>query len=157
MVACFILFFTISSPVGIYIACIFGTMLYQSYFIPFWSWRTATLKGSTGAAFALAFQNCVGQVGGVIGPQLFQEKWAYNRYKNSFAIAASTIMAAFFTNMWTWWLTANTELDVLRVARLRQRARKEDGKVFSGEDVKIFEERKFYSGFSKKAEAGSPV
>lgn len=33
---CFILFFTISNNVGIYIACIFGNMFYSVYFIPVW-------------------------------------------------------------------------------------------------------------------------
>ncbi|KAJ9367563.1 hypothetical protein DTO282F9_3381 [Paecilomyces variotii] len=149
MVVCFVLFFTISSPAGIYVACILGTMFYSMYFIPFWAWRSTTLKGSTGAAFALGFQNCVGQIGGVIGPQLFQEKWAYNRYKNSFAIAGSSIIAAFFANLWTWWLTRNLEWDVRRIARLRHKAQKE-GKVFAGDDIKVLEERQFYSGIRRK-------
>ncbi|KAL1885674.1 hypothetical protein Plec18167_001169 [Paecilomyces lecythidis] len=149
MVICFVLFFTISSPAGIYVACILGTMFYSMYFIPFWAWRSTTLKGSTGAAFALGFQNCVGQVGGVIGPQLFQEKWAYNRYKNSFAIAGSSIIAAFFANLWTWWLTRNLEWDVRRIARLRNKAQKE-GRVFAEDDIKVLEERQFYSGIKRK-------
>ncbi|RAO68140.1 uncharacterized protein BHQ10_004152 [Talaromyces amestolkiae] len=146
MVVCFVLFFTISNRVGIYIACILGTMFYQSYFIPFWAWRSSTLKGSTGAAFTLGLQNCVGQVGGVIGPQLFQSKWAYNGYKNSFAIAAAAIIAAFFANILTWWLTRNVEMDVVRIARLKRQARKE-GKVFADDDVQVFEQRKYKSVF----------
>ncbi|KAJ9302127.1 hypothetical protein DTO271G3_993 [Paecilomyces variotii] len=149
MVVCFVLFFTISSPSGIYVACILGTMFYSMYFIPFWAWRSTTLKGSTGAAFALGFQNCVGQIGGVIGPQLFQEKWAYNRYKNSFAIAGSSIIAAFFANLWTWWITRNLEWDVRRIARLRNKAQKE-GRVFAEDDIKVLEERQFYSGIRRK-------
>jgi len=145
-IVCFILFFTISNPVGIYIACILGTAFTQTYFIPFWAWRSSTLKGSTGAAFTLGFQNCVGQVGGVVGPQIFLEKWAYNRYKNSFAIAASAVIAAAFSNLLTWWLTRNVELDVLRIARLRRQAQKE-GRIFSEDDVHVFEERDYGSFF----------
>ena len=37
MTICFILFFTISNRVGIYVACILGTMFYSVYFIPFWA------------------------------------------------------------------------------------------------------------------------
>jgi hypothetical protein len=106
------------------------------------------LKGSTGAAFTLGLQNCVGQVGGIIGPQLFQQKWAYNRYKNSFAIAAAAVITALFTNLWTWWLTRNTEYDVLRILRLRREAEKE-GRIFAEDDVRIFQERKFYSGLKR--------
>ncbi|KAL1981031.1 hypothetical protein VTN96DRAFT_3140 [Rasamsonia emersonii] len=151
MVVCFVLFFTISSPGGIYAACVLGTLFYQTYFVPFWSWRSATLKGTTGTAFTLGLQNCVGQVGGVIGPQLFVSKWAYNRYKNSFAIAGSAIIAAFFTNLWTWWLTRNTEYDVMRVARLRRKARRE-GRIYAEDDVRVFKERQFYSGVLKRKE-----
>ena len=144
MIICFVLFFTVSARGGIYVACIFGTMFYQMYFIPFWAWRSSTLKGSTGAAFTLGFQNCVGQVGGVVAPQIFLQKWAHNRYKNSFAIAASAIIAAGFSNMLTWWLTRNVELDVLRIAQLRRKAKKE-GRVFSEDDVNVFEERDYQS------------
>lgn len=99
MVICFVLFFTITSRIGIYIACILGTMFTSTYFIPFWAWRSATLSGSTGAAFTLGFQNAIGQVGTVTAPQLFQQKWAYDGYKQSFAIAAAGTVAAFFANL----------------------------------------------------------
>ncbi|EHK97616.1 putative tartrate transporter [Glarea lozoyensis 74030] len=60
---------------AVYISVVFGTMFYSVYFIPFWAWRSSTLEGTTGTAFTLAFQSCVGQVGGVIGPQLFQSNY----------------------------------------------------------------------------------
>lgn len=149
MVVCFVLFFTLSSRIGLYIACILGTMFTQSYFIPFWSWRSATLSGSTGTAFTLGLQNALGQVGTVTAPQLFQQKWAYNGYKQSFAIAAAGTVAAFFANLMTWWLTRNTEYDVMRVRRLIRRAKKE-GKVFHGDDIKVTGERKFFKGLRKR-------
>ncbi|KAK7744803.1 hypothetical protein SLS62_010036 [Diatrype stigma] len=152
MVICFVLFFTLTSKIGIYIACVLGTMFTSVYFIPFWAWRSATLRGSTGAAFTLGFQNAIGQVGTVTAPQLFQQKWAYDGYKQSFAIAAAGTVAAFFANLWTWWLTRNTEYDVMRVRRLIRRAKKE-GKVFNGDDVKIFEQRRFFGGLRKRTEA----
>ncbi|EXJ80493.1 hypothetical protein A1O1_08638 [Capronia coronata CBS 617.96] len=119
-----------------YIACIFGTMFYSVYFIPFWAWRSASLKGSTGAAFTLAFQSCIGQVGGVVGPQLFQSKYAHNGYKTSFAICAGTIGASWLANCWTWYLTRKNENDIQKVRKLRIKANKEGG-VFTGEDVKL--------------------
>lgn len=139
MVICFVLFFTLTSRVGLYVACILGTMFTQSYFIPFWSWRSATLRGSTGAAFSLGLQNAVGQVGTVTAPQLFQQRWASNGYRQSFAIAAGGTVAAFFANLGTWWLTRRSEREVMRVRRLIRQAGKE-GKVFHGDDVKVFEE-----------------
>lgn len=111
--------------------------------------RSATLKGSTGTAFTLAFQSCIGQVGGVIGPQLFQERFAHNGYKTSFAICTAAIAASWVANVWTWYLTRNTERDVLRVRRLRIEAEKE-GHVFASDDVKIYEERQFYNSLGQK-------
>jgi nitrate/nitrite transporter NarK len=110
--------------------------------------RSSTLKGTTGTAFTLAFQSCVGQVGGVIGPQLFRSRFAHNGYKTSFAICASVIGAGLLANLWTWWLTRNVEWDVRRIRRLRIKAEKE-GRVFAEDDVRVYEERNFYEGFRK--------
>ncbi|KAJ9150378.1 High-affinity nicotinic acid transporter [Pleurostoma richardsiae] len=148
MVVCFVLFFTIHNHVGIYISCILGQLFYQSYFIPFWAWRSATLVGTTGTALTYGVQSGIAQLGGVVGPQLFQSKWAHNGYKNSFAIAAACIIAAWVANTWTWYLTRNTEYDVLRVRRLVLKARKE-GRTLFEDDIKVFQERKFYDGLRR--------
>jgi hypothetical protein len=141
-------------------------MCYSAYFVAFWpckfiqsfpenaetdtsTGRSSTLAGTTGTAFTLAFQSSVGQVGGVIGPQLFQEKWAYNGYKTSFGICAAAIIASWACNLWTWWLTRNIEWDVLRVRRLRIQAEKA-GEVLSNDDVRYFDERQFYGGLHKR-------
>ncbi|KAK2054866.1 high-affinity nicotinic acid transporter [Colletotrichum caudatum] len=149
MVVCFVLFFTITDRHGIYISCILGTLFYQSYFIPFWAWRSATLSGSTGTAFTLGLQSGIAQLGGVVGPQLFQSRFAYNGYKTSFAIAAATTMASFLANLWTWWLTRNTEYDVMRVRRKILKARRV-GKVNFDDDIRVFEERRFYDGLKRR-------
>ncbi|KAH7395549.1 MFS transporter [Cadophora sp. MPI-SDFR-AT-0126] len=137
---------------AVYIACVFGTMFYSVYFIPFWAWRSSTLTGTTGTAFTLAFQSCVGQVGGVIGPQLFQSRYAHNGYKVPFAICAAAIGAGWLANIWTWWLTRNVEWDVRRIRRLRIKSERK-GEVFADDDVKVFEERKVFGrGFVKREE-----
>ncbi|CAG8977545.1 hypothetical protein HYALB_00012351 [Hymenoscyphus albidus] len=145
----FIILASTTERVPVYIAVVFGTMFYSVFFIPFWAWRSSTLTGTTGTAFTLAFQSCVGQVGGVVGPQLFQEKYAYNGYKVPFAICAAAIGLSGVTSAWTWFLTRNVEWDVLRVRRLRIKAERE-GCVFTGDDVRVFEERVFYDGLGKK-------
>ncbi|KAI9829510.1 MAG: hypothetical protein M1819_006330 [Sarea resinae] len=136
MVVSFALFLSVTSPGAIYAACILGTMFYSVYFIPFWAWRSATLVGTTGTAFTLAFQSCVGQVGGVVGPQLFRQRYAHNGYKVSFGICTGAIGAGLLANLWTWWLTWRSERDIRRVRRLRIEAKKE-GKVFAGGDVEV--------------------
>ncbi|KAF2086018.1 MFS transporter [Saccharata proteae CBS 121410] len=128
MLVCFILLATLTNKAAIYIACTLGTVFYAVWFIPFWAWRSATLTGSTGAAFGLAFQNCVGQVGGVIGPQLFQDQFAPS-YKVPFAICAAMVGAACLTSLWTWWLTKELESGIRTERRARLRAEKE-GEAF---------------------------
>ncbi|PGH14306.1 hypothetical protein AJ79_03128 [Helicocarpus griseus UAMH5409] len=145
----FIVLATTSTKAGIYIACVLGTMFYSVYFIPFWAWRSSSLKGTTGTAFTLAFQSCVGQAGGVIAPQLFLEKFAHNGYRTPFAICAAAIGVACLTNLWTWWLTRNIEWDVRRVRRLRI-AEEKRGRIFAGDDVRVFEERVFYEGMERR-------
>ncbi|KAL4802446.1 major facilitator superfamily domain-containing protein [Aspergillus unguis] len=148
MLLFFILLATLDNKVGIYIACTLGTMFYAVYFIPFWAWRSSSLKGMTGSAFTLAFQSCVGQVGGVIGPQLFQSQFASNGYKTPFAICAGVIGASCLANLWTWWLTRNIEYDVLRVRRLRIKEQRQ-GRVYAGEDVRVYAEREYYQGVGR--------
>lgn len=116
--------------------------------------RSSTLAGTTGTAFTLAFQSCVGQVGGVIGPQLFQSRYAHNGYKVPFAICAAAIGAGWVANAWTWWLTRNIEWDVRRIRRLRIKAEK-GGKMFAEDDIKVFEERKFYKKGLTKMPSGT--
>ncbi|KAB8231253.1 major facilitator superfamily domain-containing protein [Aspergillus alliaceus] len=149
MLLFFILLTVLKSRVGIYISCVLGNMFYAVYFIPFWAWRTSSLKGTTGAAFTLAFQSCVGQIGGVIGPQLFQSRFAYNGYKTPFAICAGVVGAACLANLWTWWLTRNVEWDVRRIRRLRIKEEKQ-GRIYADDDVRVYQERLFYEGVTKK-------
>ncbi|KAH8661599.1 permease of the major facilitator superfamily [Tricladium varicosporioides] len=144
----FIILASTRDKYAVYVSVVFGTMFYSVYFIPFWAWRSATLEGTTGTAFTLAFQSCVGQVGGVIGPQLFQSKYAHNGYKVPFAICAAAIGLGGVASAWTWWLTRNVEWDVRRIRRLRIKAER-NGEVFASDDVKVFEERKFYAGLKK--------
>lgn len=156
MICAFVFFILLAIPgisnAAVYVSVVLGTTFYSVYFIPFWAWRTSSLKGTTGTAFSLGFQNCVGQVGGVIAPQLFQAKYKYNGYKTSFAVCAGAMGLGLLANCWTWYVTRDLEWDVRRVRRLRRKAEKE-GKVFAGDDVKVYHERSFYKGFAKKGDA----
>lgn len=67
------------STSGIYTACVLSTALYNTFFVPFWAWRSATLIGSTGSAFTVALQTTLAQVGGIIAPQVFQSNLSMRR------------------------------------------------------------------------------
>ncbi|KAJ4260420.1 hypothetical protein NW762_007159 [Fusarium torreyae] len=121
---------------GTYTACVLGNAFYFVFFVPFWAWRSATLIGTTGTAFTLALQTSVAQVGGIIAPQVFQSKYAYNGYKTSFIICAVCVAIAALFNAWLWFLTRDVETDIMKVRRSRIRSERE-GKVFAGEDVRV--------------------
>ncbi|SPO01719.1 related to permeases of the major facilitator superfamily [Cephalotrichum gorgonifer] len=129
----YILFFSLSDLGGLYAACVLSQFFANCYYVSYWSWRTATMSGSNGAAFAIGLQSSVAQLGAVVGPQLFASKWVHNRYRNRFIIGFVIIFAALLTNLWTWWLTRKIERRVVTVRREILVARKE-GRVYTGED-----------------------
>lgn len=126
------MFFTITARGGVYAACVLSQFFVNSYYVPYWSWRTATLTGSTGAAFAIGLQSSIAQLGSVVGPQMFQSKWAHNRYRNSFIIGFCMVLACLASNLWTWWLTRDIERQVLKARRATLKARRE-GRAYTGE------------------------
>ncbi|KAJ0364977.1 hypothetical protein COL26b_012287 [Colletotrichum chrysophilum] len=96
------------------------------------------MAGSTGASFAIGLQSSVAQ----LGPQFFQSKWAYNRYRNSFFIGFAITLAALATNLWTWWLTRRIEQRVVEVRKDTLRARRE-GRAYDGRiDIDIMDSKK---------------
>ena len=141
-IICFILFFTISSRGGIYAACVLSQFFMASYYVPYWSWRTSVMSGATGASFAVGLQSSIAQLGSTVGPQIFQSKWAYNRYRNSFIIGMCFALGALATNLWTWWLTKNIEKKVVQVRKSTLRGRAE-GKAYNGlEDIDVLGDEK---------------
>ncbi|EXJ77436.1 hypothetical protein A1O3_09662 [Capronia epimyces CBS 606.96] len=139
----FILLLSLTNRIGIYIALIFGYGFYFMFFIPFWAWRSSTLRGSTGTAFSLALQSGIAQLGGIVSPQIFQSRYAHNRYKVPFGVCAGIVCLGFVANSFSWYLTRNVEYDVRRIHRLKLKAKKE-GKLYVQDDIKVFEERQFY-------------
>ncbi|KAF4842427.1 MFS transporter prlL [Colletotrichum siamense] len=144
-IVCFILFFSVSGKAGLYAACILSQFFSSSYYVPYWSWRTSIMAGSTGASFAIGLQSSVAQLGAAIGPQFFQSKWAHNRYRNSFFIGFGITLAALLTNTWTWWLTKRIERRVVEIRRDTLRARRE-GRAYEGRiDIDVEEDKKIKS------------
>ncbi|KAL4879179.1 major facilitator superfamily domain-containing protein [Aspergillus karnatakaensis] len=133
-------FLASGAPGAVYTACVLGSMFGACLAVPFWAWRTASLRGSTGTAVAMGLQSGVGQVGGVIGPQIFRERFAAGGYRVSYAICVGALGGCFLFNCVNWWLTWELEGDVRRVRRERIRAGRA-GRMFTGEDVAVFDQR----------------
>jgi hypothetical protein len=89
-------------------------------------------------------QSGVGQLGGVIGPQIFLSKYAKDGYKVSYAVCTATIAAGPFGCCLCWYLTHNLEWDIQRVRQERNKANQE-GKRHLKDDIRVYEERKVYS------------
>ena len=128
------------TPGATYASLVLGTAFYFVYFVPFWAWRSASLIGTTGTAFTLALQTAIAQIGGIIAPQVFNAKYAKDKYKTSFIICTACIAGAMITGATLWYMTARVEDDVHKVRRQRIAAER-DGKVWAGEDVRVFKNR----------------
>ncbi|KAH8881405.1 retrograde regulation protein 2 [Thozetella sp. PMI_491] len=132
-VAVFAIFISTNSKGAIYFACVTGSALSNSFAIPFWSWRSSSLKGTTGTAFAFGLQSGIGQLGGVIGPQIFQSKYGPT-YRVPYSVCTACIAGGFFGCWLCYYLTASLEKDVRRVQLNRIKASKE-GKLYAGDDI----------------------
>ncbi len=151
-IATYSIFLATEKRGAIYAACVLGTMFGGCLAIPFWSWRTSSLVGTTGTAFALGLQSGIGQVGGVIGPQIFRSKYAAGGYKVSYGVCTGALVGCFLANCLNWYLTRNLEWDVRRIHRERIKAQKE-GRLFTEDEVKVFHERQ---RFTKTLKAQNP-
>jgi hypothetical protein len=87
-------------------------------YIMMWPWRVQTINGATGSAFAIAFANSYGQIGGAVGAQLFNSRFA-PRYETSFTIAMGFVGIAIIVASITWYFTSNVDVEMRRERRAR--------------------------------------
>ncbi|CAK7198065.1 hypothetical protein SEUCBS139899_000723 [Sporothrix eucalyptigena] len=125
---------------AIYAAGILGSATSNIFAIPFWSWRSSSLRGTTGTAFAYGLQSGIGQLGGVIGPQIFVSKYAADGYRVPYAVCTACIAGGFIGCLVCWYLTYDLENEVLRVRRAKNAARLEK-RVYAGDDINYAADR----------------
>lgn len=99
-----------------------------------WPWRVQTTSRATGSAFAIGFVNSYGQIGGAIGPQIFQSKYAPH-YTTSFAIAMAVLGGCIVVTCVTWWVTRETERQTRMIKKLRVKAAKRGESVLDDVDA----------------------
>ena len=97
----------------------------QHRYIMMWPWRVQTINGATGSAFAIAFANSYGQIGGAVGAQLFNSRFA-PRYETSFAIAMGFVGIAIIVASITWYFTGKVDIEMRRERRARIAASKQE-------------------------------
>ena len=81
--------------------------------------RSSSVRGSTGAAFAIALQTSIAQVGGIVSPQMFRSQFKHNGYKVPFGICVGTILLSAFTNGLNWYLTKDIERELHQASRMK--------------------------------------
>ncbi|KAL4790916.1 major facilitator superfamily domain-containing protein [Aspergillus venezuelensis] len=107
---------------AIYTACVLGSMFSACLAIPFWAWRTSTLRATIGTAFAMGLYSGVGQLRGVIGPQIFRSNFAADGYRVSYAICVGALGGCFLFN-----------------------CAEKEGRLYTEDEVKFFDERRSFS------------
>ncbi|RSH84130.1 uncharacterized protein EHS24_005633 [Apiotrichum porosum] len=116
------------SKPGLYVLIIFAQAAGALIFAPLLPLRAQSLRGSSSAAFAFAFQNSCGQIPGLYTAQFFQSKYA-PRYAVPFGICIAFTGAVFIANAWIWYWQYDLEKETRRVARARRAAGKSEGVV----------------------------
>ncbi|KAJ4401495.1 hypothetical protein N0V91_007929 [Didymella pomorum] len=111
---------------GVFAATLIGNGVTSAWFPMMWPWRVQTVRGATGSSFSIGFVNSYGQIGGAIGPHLFNSRFAPH-YGVSFGIAMGFVSACILTSLSTWFFTRRTEQDTrrLKIARVEAQTRGE--------------------------------
>lgn len=99
-----------------------------------WPWRIQMIEGATGSAFAIAFANSYGQIGGAVGAQLFNSRYAPH-YKTSFAIGMGLLGVSIIFALVTWYFTASIDVETRRIKRARIAASKQNQTVLDDVDL----------------------
>ncbi|KAJ5628617.1 pantothenate transporter [Penicillium lividum] len=132
--ACYGVLYAFPNNGGVYAATIIAGGFSTAWYTMMWPWRVQTTEGATGSAFAIAFANSYGQIGGAVGSQLFNSRYAPH-YTTSFGIAMGFVGMAIFMNVITWGFTWRVDVDTRRIKRTRMAAAKENQAVLDDVDL----------------------
>lgn len=101
-----------------------------------WPWRVQTTSRATGSAFAIGFVNSYGQIGGALGSQIFQSKYAPH-YTVSFAVTMAVVGGCICATLLTWWVTRDTESRTREIKKARVAAAKRGESVLDDVDPNV--------------------
>ncbi|KAJ5950057.1 hypothetical protein N7454_001641 [Penicillium verhagenii] len=114
IIICYGVFVAYPSTGAVYAVILIGNALTAGWYPVMWPWRVQTTSRSTGSAFSIGFVNSYGQIGGAIGPQLFNSKYAPH-YTVPFSVAMGLVGLCAILTLVTWWVTWDTERDTRRL------------------------------------------
>ncbi|VUC36359.1 unnamed protein product [Clonostachys rosea] len=139
--ACYAVMVTYPNLGGVYAATTIAAAASLAWFSTMWPWRLQTTAKATGSAFAIAFSNSLGQIGTIVGPQIFRAKYA-PKYTVSFAVAMGMTGVCILATAWTWWLTRKTERQTWYLRKMRINAAKNSDVVLEDVDINADFEKK---------------
>ncbi|WVQ84828.1 hypothetical protein IAT38_006985 [Cryptococcus sp. DSM 104549] len=114
---------TVTNKPALYALIIIATVGSSGILAIIMPWRAQTLRGTTNAAFAFAFQNGVAQIGGIIGPQIYRSKYA-PRYTIPYIVCIIFFTVSIISVVVTWYLSRDIERETRRVAKIRRQEAK---------------------------------
>ncbi|KAJ0271478.1 hypothetical protein COL940_011001 [Colletotrichum noveboracense] len=132
--ACYAVMYTYPNNGGVYAATVIAASASNAWFSTMWPWRLQTTSKATGSAFAIAFSNSLGQIGTLIGPQLFRSAYA-PKYSTPFGVAMGMSGLCIVATAWTWWITRETERQTRHLKKMKIAAGKRNEVVYN--DVNI--------------------
>ncbi|KAJ0330545.1 hypothetical protein COL922a_012411 [Colletotrichum nupharicola] len=132
--ACYAVMYTYPNNGGVYAATVIAASASNAWFSTMWPWRLQTTSKATGSVFAIAFSNSLGQIGTLIGPQLFRSAYA-PKYSTPFGVAMGMSGLCIVATAWTWWITRETERQTRHLKKMKIAAGKRDEVVYN--DVNI--------------------
>jgi len=133
ILACYSVLYTFPNSGGVYAATVISNAIASSWYPLMWPWRVQTTSRATGSAFAIGFVNSYGQIGGAVGAQIFQSKYAPH-YTVSFAIAMAVVGACILVTLLTWYVTRETESQTRKIKKVRVAAAKRGETVLDDVD-----------------------
>lgn len=139
--ACYAVLVTYPNNGGVYAATVIAASASLAWFSTMWPWRLQTTARATGSAFAIAFSNSLGQIGTIVGPQIFRSAFA-PKYTTSFAVAMGMTGLCIISSAWTWWLTRETERQTRHLRQARIAAAKKGEMVLDDVNIKADFENK---------------
>ncbi|KAK0219920.1 MFS general substrate transporter [Armillaria fumosa] len=92
---------------------------YAAYQVMIFPWRSQSIKGSSYASFAFAFQNSVGQIASIFAAQIFQSKYA-PRYTIPYIVCIVFFALALLAVLFTWYFSYDTEKQNRHLAKERR-------------------------------------
>jgi nitrate/nitrite transporter NarK len=107
-IICYILLIVVKQPVAKYIFVMIATAASQSFFAIIWPERIRAARGTTTAGLAIGMTNAVGQLMGIVGPQIYQAKFGPT-YRVSYICSIALLSTCLGAVLTSWFFVAKDD------------------------------------------------